>query len=159
MNGGEDYLSSVRKAVVEVIFVDPVLEITDPQAADLLECGRLVIGGGGRRCSGGPTLVVMRRHPLLLVRRIHGLRNRRERALEAFRGFTAPTLRPQAFRFNRSRENWGGRPTQVRLKRCIMLLVHVNKLSRTMNPSREMCGHKTKQLKILHCMSQQMRPT
>jgi hypothetical protein len=37
------YLPGVSEAAVEVVLVGPVLEVADPQSADLLQARRLVI--------------------------------------------------------------------------------------------------------------------
>lgn len=47
------YLSSMGKATVEVILVDPVLEIANPEGFDLLQGTGLVIGSGSYGSAGG----------------------------------------------------------------------------------------------------------
>lgn len=40
---GQTYLAGVGEAAVEVVLVGPVLEVADPQRADLLQARRLVV--------------------------------------------------------------------------------------------------------------------
>ena len=68
---GDAYLPGVGEAAVEVVLVGPVLEVADPQRADLLQARRLVIrrrhraargclgvgGAAGTRASSGLGLV------------------------------------------------------------------------------------------------------
>lgn len=49
----------MREAAGEVVLVDPVLEVADPEGADLFQGRRLVVllvagGGGGGNGGGGP---------------------------------------------------------------------------------------------------------
>ena len=45
-NGTETYLAGLGEAAVEVVLVGPVLEVADPERADLLQGRRLVVRPG-----------------------------------------------------------------------------------------------------------------
>lgn len=73
LSNGRANLSGVGEAAAEVVLIDPVLEVTDPERPHFLDGGGLVVALRSRR-GGRPRLLVLCLRPLLVVGRgIHRL--------------------------------------------------------------------------------------